>query len=396
MSSWLRGQFSLCLYSLMQIPSKLPYAGTTIFTVMSKLAADEQALNLSQGFPSFDCSPELTALVNDYMRRGFNQYAPMSGVPLLKERLAEKTERVYGVSYHPEHEVTIVSGATEAIFCAVTAVVEPGDEVIVFEPAYDSYRPAIDLNGGIPVYITLHAPEFRIDWEEVKARITDKTKAIMVNTPQNPVGTVFSVDDLHALARLVQGTNIFIISDEVYEHITFDGEKHHSMMTHPVLQERSFVCGSFGKTYHVTGWKIGYCLAPRALTEEFRRIHQYITFSTPTPLQYALADFLVLPEHYESLASFYQKKRDRFNNLLKNSRFSFTPSKGSFFQIVSYDAITQEGDYELAVRLTKEIKVASIPVSVFYNERLDQKLLRFCFAKDDEILDKAAEILCKL
>ncbi|MCC5937294.1 MAG: methionine aminotransferase [Lunatimonas sp.] len=379
-----------------EIPSKLPYAGTTIFTVMSKLATDEKALNLSQGFPSFDCAPQLTDLVADYMRRGFNQYAPMSGVPALKEQLAEKTSRVYGVDYHPEEEVTIVSGATEAIFCAVTAVVQPGDEVILFEPAYDSYRPAIDLSGGVPVYIRLQAPDFQIDWEEVRAKITDKTKAIMVNTPHNPVGTVFSRQDLDQLANLVQDREIYIVSDEVYEHIVFDGEKHHSMMTHPVLKERSFVCGSFGKTYHVTGWKIGYCLAPKSLSAEFRRIHQFITFSTPTPLQYALADFLKFPEHYEELSAFYQRKRDRFNAAIAASRFTFQPSKGSFFQIVSYEKITEEHDYDLAVRLTKEIKVASIPVSVFYQDRRDDKLLRFCFAKDDDMLDRAGEILCKL
>ncbi|EON75136.1 Aspartate aminotransferase [Lunatimonas lonarensis] len=378
------------------LPSKLPYAGTTIFTVMSKLATDENAYNLSQGFPSFNCAPELTNLVADYMRRGFNQYAPMSGVPALKEQLAEKTASVYGVDYHPEDEVTIVSGATEAIFCAVTAVVQRGDEVIVFEPAYDSYRPAIDLNGGIPVYVRLSAPDFRIDWEQVRGKITDKTKAIMVNTPHNPVGTVFSKQDLGQLANLIRNRDIYVISDEVYEHIVFDGEKHHSMMTHPVLKERSFVCGSFGKTYHVTGWKIGYCLAPKPLTDEFRRIHQFITFSTPTPLQYALADFLKIPEHYETLSAFYQRKRDRFNAAIAASRFTFTPSNGSFFQIVSYEKITDEHDYDLAVRLTKEIKVASIPVSVFYQDRQDDKLLRFCFAKDDEILDRAGEILCKL
>lgn len=378
------------------LPSKLPYAGTTIFTVMSKLAADENAYNLSQGYPSFDCSPELTALVSHYMKKGLNQYPPMSGVTPLKESLAEKTSNVYGVDYHPDTEVTIVSGATEAIFCAVTAVVHPGDEVILFEPAYDSYRPAIDINGGVPVYITLDAPDFSIDWNVVRNKITDKTKAIMINTPHNPVGTVFSREDLDQLAAIVKDKEIFIISDEVYEHIVFDGEKHHSMMTHPLLRERAFVCGSFGKTYHVTGWKIGYCLAPKALTEEFRRIHQFITFTTVTPMQYALADFLKLPAHYLSLPEFYQRKRDRFNAAIAASRFEFKPSKGSFFQIVSYKKITDEYDYDLAVRLTKEIKVASIPVSVFYKDKKDDKLLRFCFAKDDEMLDKAGEILCKL
>jgi methionine aminotransferase len=330
------------------------------------------------------------------MKNGFNQYAPMRGIPPLRESLAEKTEKVYGISYDPETEVTITSGATEAIFCAVTAVTHPGDEVIIFEPAYDSYVPAIDLNGGTPVYITLAAPDFKINWEEVKTAISVKTKAIIVNTPHNPVGNVFTREDLDALATLIKDKDIFVISDEVYEHIVFDGEIHHSMMTHPVLRERSFVCGSFGKTYHTTGWKIGYCLAPKTLSEEFRRIHQYITFSTVTPMQYALADFLKIPYHYEELSRFYQDKRDKFNQAIQASRFKFTPSKGSFFQIVSYSEITDEYDYDLAVRLTKEIKVASIPVSVFYKDKIDDKLLRFCFAKDDEILERAGEILCRL
>ena len=320
----------------------------------------------------------------------------MSGAPAFRESIAEKTNRVYGVSYDPETEVTVTSGATEAIFCAVTAVVYPGDEVIVLEPAYDSYAPAIDLNGGIPVFVTMDAPDFKIDWQKVKSKISPKTRAIIINTPQNPVGTVFSKEDLDTLANIVRDKDIYIISDEVYEHIIFDGEVHHSMMTHPVLKERSFICNSVGKTYHVTGWKIGYCLAPAALTKEFRRIHQYITFCTVSPMQYALADFLKEPEHYEELSDFYQRKRDRFNNAISGSRFSLKPSKGSFFQIVSYEKITDEHDYELAIRLTKEIKVASVPVSVFYKDKKDDKLLRFCFAKDDDILDKAAELLCKL
>lgn len=378
------------------LPSKLPYVGTTIFTVMSKLATDEGAYNLSQGFPSFDCSPKLSELVCHYLKNGYNQYAPMSGVPAFRESIAEKTSKVYGISYDPETEVTVTSGATEAIFCAVTAVVYPGDEVIVLEPAYDSYVPAIDLNGGIPIFVTLDAPDFKIDWEKVKAKISPKTKAIIVNSPQNPVGTVFSKEDLNSLAEIVRNKDIYIVSDEVYEHIVFDGEIHHSMMTHPELKEKSFICNSVGKTYHVTGWKVGYCLAPAALTKEFQRIHQYITFCSVSPMQYALADFLKLPEYYEQLSDFYQRKRDRFNEALSSSRFSLKPSKGSFFQIASYEKITDEYDYDLAIRLTKEIKVASVPVSVFYKEKRDDKLLRFCFAKDDDILDKAAELLCKL
>ena len=378
------------------LPSKLPYVGTTIFTVMSKLATDEGAYNLSQGFPSFDCSPKLSELVCHYLKNGYNQYAPMSGAPVFRESIAEKTAKVYGVSYDPETEVTVTSGATEAIFCAVTAVVYPGDEVIVLEPAYDSYVPAIDLNGGIPIFVTLDAPDFKIDWEKVKAKISPKTKAIIVNTPHNPVGTVFSKEDLNNLAEIIRDKDIYIISDEVYEHIVYDGEIHHSMMCHPELKEKAFICNSVGKTYHVTGWKIGYCLAPAALTKEFQRIHQYITFCTVSPMQFALADFLKLPEHYEQLSEFYQRKRDRFNDALSGSRFTLKPSKGSFFQIVSYEKITDEYDYDLAIRLTKEIKVASVPVSVFYKEKRDDKLLRFCFAKDDEILDKAAALLCKL
>jgi methionine aminotransferase len=378
------------------LPSKLPYVGTTIFTVMSKLATDEGAYNLSQGFPSFDCSPKLSELVCHYLKNGYNQYAPMSGVPAFRESIAEKTSKVYGISYDPETEVTVTSGATEAIFCAVTAVVYPGDEVIVLEPAYDSYVPAIDLNGGIPIFVTLDAPDFKIDWEKVKAKISPKTKAIIVNSPHNPVGTVFSKEDLNSLAEIVRNKDIYIVSDEVYEHIVFDGEIHHCMMTHPELKEKSFICNSVGKTYHVTGWKVGYCLAPAALTKEFQRIHQYITFCSVSPMQYALADFLKLPEYYEQLSDFYQRKRDRFNEALSSSRFSLKPSKGSFFQIASYEKITDEYDYDLAIRLTKEIKVASVPVSVFYKEKRDDKLLRFCFAKDDDILDKAAELLCKL
>lgn len=378
------------------LPSKLPYVGTTIFTVMSKLATDEGAYNLSQGFPSFDCSPKLSELVCHYLKNGYNQYAPMSGAPVFRESIAEKTAKVYGVYYDPETEVTVTSGATEAIFCAVTAVVYPGDEVIVLEPAYDSYVPAIDLNGGIPIFVTLDAPDFKIDWEKVKAKISPKTKAIIVNTPHNPVGTVFSKEDLNNLAEIIRDKDIYIISDEVYEHIVYDGEIHHSMMCHPELKEKAFICNSVGKTYHVTGWKIGYCLAPAALTKEFQRIHQYITFCTVSPMQFALADFLKLPEHYEQLSEFYQRKRDRFNDALSGSRFTLKPSKGSFFQIVSYEKITDEYDYDLAIRLTKEIKVASVPVSVFYKEKRDDKLLRFCFAKDDDILDKAAALLCKL
>ncbi|MGA0559300.1 methionine aminotransferase [Larkinella sp. VNQ87] len=378
------------------LPSKLPWVGTTIFTVMSKLAAETGAINLSQGFPGFDCSPELVGLVERYLKSGFNQYAPMTGVPALREALAEKTGQLYNIHYHPETEVTVTSGATEALFAAVTAVVRPGDEVLVFEPAYDSYVPAIELNGGIPVFITLTPPTYAIDWEAVRGKITDRTRLILVNTPHNPTGRVWTADDLSQLAALVQHRDIWIVSDEVYEHIRFDGRPHRSLATHPVLQERTFVCGSFGKTFHITGWKVGYCLAPKELTTEFRKIHQYLTFSTVTPIQHALADYLQNPAHYETLPDFYERKRDLFLGSIRGSRFHFQPTEGSFFQTVSYEAMTDEPDYELAVRLTREIGVASIPVSVFYHQKDDYKRLRFCFAKDDETLLRAGERLSRL
>ncbi|GAB3764839.1 pyridoxal phosphate-dependent aminotransferase [Spirosoma pomorum] len=380
----------------MLLPSKLPNVGTTIFTVMSALAAETGAINLSQGFPGFDCSPELVALVDQYMRKGFNQYAPMTGVPALREALAHKTEALYDVRFDPNTEITITSGATEAIFAAITAVVRPGDEVIVFEPAYDSYVPAIELNGGIPVYVTLTPPDYAVNWEQVRQLISDRTRLILVNTPHNPTGRVWTADDLEQLAQLVRGKDIWIVSDEVYEHIYFDEHQHRSLMTHPTLRERTFVVGSFGKTYHITGWKIGYCLAPVALTTEFRKVHQYLTFSTVTPMQYALADYLNEPAHYQQLAEFYQRKRDLFLAGLQGSRFQFQPSEGSFFQNLSYAAITDEPDYELAVRLTRKIGVASIPVSVFYHQKNDYKILRFCFAKNDDLLQEAAHRLSVL
>ena len=381
----------------MNIFSKQPNTGTTIFTIMSKLATDCGALNLSQGFPNFDCSPKLTELVTHYLKKGMNQYAPMAGIQPLREVIAQKISDLYGVNYHPDTEVTILSGASEAIYCAITAVVHQDDEVILLEPCYDSYAPAIKLSGGIPVYVTL-TPEddYRIDWAMVKSKITERTKLIILNTPHNPTGTVLSSEDLTKLADIVRDTNIFLIGDEVYEHIIFDGREHWSLLRNSVLQERSFICGSFGKTFHVTGWKIGYCLAPKALTEELRKVHQWITFSTVTPIQYALADFLREPNNYLSIPMFYQQKRDKFLDCIKDSRFTYTPAHGSFFQCVNYKNITDENDFDLAIRLTREIGVASIPVSVFYNQKNDYKTLRFCFAKDDETLEKAGERLCKL
>jgi len=377
------------------INSKLPQVGTTIFTVMSKLASDNKAINLSQGFPGFDCYPFLQDLVSEYMRKGFNQYAPMSGVEDLKSRLAEKTKIVYDIELNAEEEITVVSGATEALYAAVTAVVRNGDEVILLEPAYDSYAPAVVLNGGIPVYVSLNLPDFSVDWEKVKAAITDKTRLIMVNTPHNPCGYVWTQEDLNTLADLIKDREIYVVSDEVYEHITFDGKKHHSLMTQPLLRERTFVCCSFGKTFHITGWKLGYCLAPKDLTTEFRKIHQFLTFSSCTPMQYALAEYMAEPSRYMYLNDFYQKKRDLFCEGLKNTPFKFTPSQGSFFQLVSYGHLSDEPDYDLAVRLTKEKGVASIPVSVFYQDQKDHKMLRFCFAKNDDVLEKALDLLSR-
>ncbi|WP_305952369.1 methionine aminotransferase [Emticicia oligotrophica] len=381
----------------MQITSKQPNIGTTIFTVMSQLAAETGALNLSQGFPNYNCSPKLIELVNHHMKHGQNQYAPMAGIMPLREAIAQKTLDLYGLSYSPNDEITIVSGCTEALYAIMTAIIHKDDEVIVFEPAYDSYVPCIELNGGKAVYVTL-SPEndFAIDWQAVKAKITERTKAIMLTTPHNPTGKCLTQNDIDSLAEILKNTNVFVVSDEVYEHIIFDERKHLSPAMHPDLKERTFICGSFGKTFHTTGWKLGYCLAPKSLSTEFRKAHQWITFSCPTPFQYAFADFLKEPDNYLSVTQFYQEKRDKFINWIKDSRFELIPAEGSFFQMVSYKNITEESDYDLAVRWTKEIGVASIPISVFYADKIDNKILRFCFAKDDEMLERAAERLCRL
>ncbi len=381
----------------MQITSKQPNIGTTIFTVMSQLAVETGALNLSQGFPNYNCSPKLIELVNHHMKHGQNQYSPMAGIMPLREAIAQKTIDLYGLSYNPSDEITIVSGCTEALYAVMTAIIHKDDEVIVFEPAYDSYVPCIELNGGKAVYVTL-SPEndFAIDWQLVKSKITAKTKAIMLTTPHNPTGKCLTQNDIDSLAEILKDSNIFVVSDEVYEHIIFDGRKHLSPAMHPDLKERTFVCGSFGKTFHTTGWKLGYCLAPKQLSTEFRKAHQWITFSCPTPFQYAFADFLKEPDNYLSVTQFYQEKRDKFINWIKDSRFEWIPAEGSFFQMVSYKNITDESDYDLAVRWTKEIGVASIPISVFYADKIDNKILRFCFAKDDEMLERAAERLCRL
>ena len=381
---------------MIHFPSKQPQVQTTIFTKMSQLALEEGALNLSQGFPGFDCSEELQELLKFYSK-GFNQYAPMMGVPALRNSIAEKTKAFYGLELDANSEVTVVSGATEALFAAVHCCVSPGDEVIMFDPSYDAYDPIVRLAGGVPVHIQLKASEgFRIDWAELARKITPKTRAIMVNTPHNPTGSVWSMEDLDAFADILKGTNMLIISDEVYEHIVFDGAQHASVLLHPELRKRSFVCGSFGKTYHITGWKIGYCLAPEYLTSEFRKLHQWVTFSSATPLQYALADYLKTPDHYLGLSDFYQKKRDLFASFFAGSRWKVLPSQGSFFQCLDYSAISDEADVDLAVRLTQELKVASIPVSVFYETPPADRILRFCFAKNDDMLQEAAQRLAKL
>jgi methionine aminotransferase len=381
---------------MIHFPSKQPQVQTTIFTKMSQLALEEGALNLSQGFPGFDCSEELQQLLKFYSK-GHNQYAPMAGVPVFRESIADKTRSFYGIDLDANSEVTVVSGATEALFAAVHCCVSSGDEVIMFDPSYDAYDPIVRLAGGVPVHIQLKASEgFRIDWAELSRKITPKTRAIMVNTPHNPTGSVWSMEDLDAFADIVKGTNLLIISDEVYEHIVFDGAQHASVLLHPELRKRSFVCGSFGKTYHITGWKIGYCLAPKYLTSEFRKLHQWVTFSSATPLQYALADYLKTPEHYLGLSDFYQKKRDLFASFFAGSRWKVLPSQGSFFQCLDYSAISDEADVDLAVRLTHELKVASIPVSVFYETPPADRILRFCFAKNDDMLQEAAQRLAKL
>ena len=378
------------------VKSKLPKVGTTIFTVMSALANEHGAINLSQGFPDFNCSPELVKLVNHHMKAGRNQYAPMQGIPALRKRISEKIEDAYSIAYDPDTEITVTAGATQAIYSAISAVVREGDEVIVFEPAYDCYVPAIELNGGIPVYIQLKPPHYNIDWNMVKKMISHRTRMIMINTPHNPTGTILTASDLVQLEKITKNTEILILSDEVYEHLIFDNVEHQSVCRFPKLAERSFVIYSFGKTYHTTGWKIGYCLAPANLMAEFRKVHQFQVFCANTPIQLALADFMAEKNEYKNLPKFFQKKRDLFLKLIKTSRFKAVPAAGSYFQLLDYSKISQEKDTDFAIRVTKEFGVASVPVSVFYHEPYDKRLLRFCFAKEDETLEKAAEKLCRI
>ena len=378
------------------IQSKLPQVGTTIFTVMSVLANEHNAINLGQGFPDYEMNEELITLVNQAMQSGHNQYVHMNGLRALREQLAQKIEGLYSTNVSADSEITITPGGTYAIYTALTTILQPGDEVIVFEPAYDSYIPNIKINGAVPVLIPLVYPNYKIDWELVKQNITSKTKLIMLNTPHNPTGAVLGADDITQLQNIVKGTGIFILSDEVYEHLIFDGKQHESMLRYPDLYERSFVCFSFGKVYHCTGWKLGYCVAPPALMKEFRKVHQFNCFSCNSPVQFALTEFLKQKDNYLQLGTFLQQKRDHLKNLMQQTRFKALPSYGSYFQLYSYSDITDECEKEFAIRLTKEYGVATIPTSVFYKDGQDNKVLRFCFSKKENTLEEAATRLMKL
>ncbi|PTQ94921.1 2-keto-4-methylthiobutyrate aminotransferase [Mucilaginibacter yixingensis] len=381
---------------MIPVTSKLPHTGTTIFTVMSALAQEVGAINLSQGFPDYDCPPELVAQVCEAMQRGQNQYAPMAGLIELREQIAQKVERLYGATYNPDTEVTVTAGGTQAIFTAISAVIHPNDEVIIFEPAYDSYAPTIRLMGGVVKSLELEPPNYRIPWDMVRRLITNRTRMIILNTPQNPTATILHQEDIDQLVALVKNQDIMILSDEVYEHLVYDGNRHQSMALHPELRDRSFITVSFGKLFHNTGWKLGYCLAPAKLMQEFRKIHQYLVFSVNTPMQAGIAAYLKDENTYLGLASFFQQKRDHFRAGLEQTRFKLLPCEGSYFQCVSYGHMSSEKDTDLAIRLTKEFKVASIPVSVFYNRGTDHHILRFCFAKRQETLDNAVERLIKV
>jgi len=374
----------------MKLVSKLPTVGTSIFTTMSALAQEHRAINLGQGFPDFPMSEELIDLVSKAMHDQFNQYAPMAGWLPLREAIAEKISFLYQRAVYPDTDITITPGGTYALYTAFTTILQPGDEVIVFEPAYDSYIPAIELNGAKAVRIALVHPDYHIDWNQVKAACTSRTRAILINTPHNPTGAVWSEQDIASLRSVVEGTDIIIISDEVYEHLIFDGYKHHSILRYPDLFSRSFVCFSFGKVYNCTGWKLGYAVAPSKLMQEFRKIHQFNCFSCHTPVQEALSTFLQQREPYVQLGPAMQERRDAFVSLLKDSRFDLLPSHGSYFILATYDRISQESDTDFAIRLTREAGVTTIPVSAFYADRQDNKVLRFCFAKKQETLEAAA------
>jgi len=375
------------------LSSKLPQVPTSIFAIMSKMANDYGAINLSQGFPDFPVSEELINLVTKYMKGGLNQYAPMPGVLSLRGAISEKVKFLYGATYNPETEITVTAGATQALFTAIMALVKEGDEVIVFTPAYDSYAPAIELSGGKPVFITLEAPDYHINWDNVMKVVNSKTRMIIINSPHNPTGSILQKEDLLALEKITRDNDIIILSDEVYEHIIFDDYRHQSVSLFPKLAKKSLVVGSFGKTFHATGWKVGYCIAPENIMKEFRKVHQFNVFGVNSPMQYAIAEFMQNKENYVRISSMYQNKRDLFLKSIEGSRFKPLPCHGTYFQLLDYSKITKSSDVRYAEKLTKDNKIASIPVSVFYSEAVDRKVLRFCFAKTDETIIKAAEVL---
>ena len=387
----------------MNIKPKLPEWRTSIFTIMSRMAVEHNAINLAQGFPDFNCDDELLELVNHFQKKGFNQYAPMQGVVNLRKGISEKIEKLYGKVYDFENEITVTAGATQALYTAITSIVKAGDEVILFEPAYDSYVPDILSNGGIPVYIALNPKDYSYDWELVRKKISDKTRLIIINSPHNPTGSLITLEDIKELEKITKETEILIVSDEVYEHITFEGRKHFSLAASDQLAQRTFVISSFGKTYHTTGWKMGYCAAPEYLTKEFRKMHQFIVFSVNTPIQYAYAEFMKQEERYLALGNFYQHKRDVFVNAIKNSkpaspagRFKIKNCEGTYFQLLDFLDVSNKSDMEFAEYLTKEIGVAVIPLSPFYEDRKSRSLVRICFAKSDEVLKEAARKLSAL
>lgn len=377
------------------IRSKLPNIGTSIFSVMSELANQHNAINLSQGFPDFEVSEKLIELVYEQMKKGHNQYAPMPGVMKLREQIAEKVEDLYNYKYNPDTEITITAGATEGIYAALSAVIQEGDEVIVFEPAYDSYVPAIKMNGGTPIFIQMKQPDYKIDWNEVNKAMTHRTRMIIINTPHNPSGSILREEDMEKLQKVVSSSKIVILSDEVYEHIIFDDQQHQSIAKYPLLAERSIILASFGKTFHTTGWKTGYCLAPAEITKELRKVHQFMVYCVNTPIQYALAKFISRKSEYQKLPKLYQEKRNLFLDLLKNSSYKFVASEGTYFQTLDYSDISDEPDMEFAERLTREYGVAAIPTSVFYHNKPKIQLLRFCFAKSNKTLEEGVKQLLK-
>jgi methionine aminotransferase len=377
----------------MKVQSRLPDVGTSIFTVMSRMALDHGAINLSQGFPDFSIDRKIIDLVYQFMLEGNNQYAPMLGMPVLRDIIADVIKRSFNNTVDPEKEITITSGATEAIYAVIAAFITPGDEVIVFDPSYDSYNPVVRLNGGIPVHINLRYPDFSVDWDLVRSSITSRTKMIIINTPHNPSGSILGEADLKELESIALQHNLLVLSDEAYERLIFDDNIHQSVLRYPGLASQSLAVFSFGKTFHATGWKMGYVVAPAYLMQEIRKTHQFIVFSVNTPIQLALAEYLKTPEHYESLGAFYQKKRDFFLQEMKGSSFEPLACKGSYFQIMSYQNIARKPEVEMAEELTKKFKVAAIPVSVFYEDKTDHNILRFCFAKKEETLEKACAIL---